>query len=280
MEYLGYATIPCMSDMNDIRRGIDAVDDELLDLLNRRMELVLRLKKLKKEIVDPERELEVFRHIRSWSKNLIDAGFSERLFREIVAESRRLQERRLTVIGFQGEHGAYGESAAIAYNPEYVPLPCREFIDVFDGIANDQLDLGIVPVENSREGPIASVNDLIKERRLPVIGEIVIPIRHHLLAARGTGDRDIRVVYSHPQALAQCRDFIARNNIEPRPFYDTAGAAKMIARGETASAAAIASGLCAELYNLEVIKENIEDQAGNATKFVILSRNTSTGEKS
>jgi prephenate dehydratase len=93
-----------------------------------------------------------------------------------------------------------------------------------------------------------------------------------LLATEATDYREIRVVYSHPQALAQCRDFLMRNKLEPRPYYDTAGAAKMLARENPKAAAAIASSLCAELYNLEIIKEGIEDGPSNSTRFLLLSK--------
>jgi prephenate dehydratase len=107
---------------------------------------------------------------------------------------------------------------------------------------------------------------------LKVIGEIKVDVNHCLLATEETDYREIRVVYSHPQALAQCRDFLIRNKLEPRPYYDTAGAAKMLARENHKAAAAIASALCAELYNLQIIKEGIEDGPSNSTRFLLLSK--------
>jgi prephenate dehydratase len=101
-----------------------------------------------------------------------------------------------------------------------------------------------------------------------------VTVSHCLLATEATDYREIRVVYSHPQALAQCRDFLMRNKLEPRPYYDTAGAAKMLARENPKAAAAIASALCGELYDLEIIKEGIEDGPSNSTRFLLLSRDT------
>jgi prephenate dehydratase len=107
---------------------------------------------------------------------------------------------------------------------------------------------------------------------LKVIGEAKVAVNHCLLATEVTDYREIRQVYSHPQALAQCREFLMRNKLEPRPYYDTAGAAKMLARENPRAAAAIASALSAELYNLEIIKEGIQDGPSNSTRFLLLSR--------
>ena len=259
-------------NLQETRKKIDLIDYETLKLLNQRMEYVLRLKKLKGSVTDTARELEVFQRIRKLSQNLIKPGFSEQLFAEIIKESKRIQQEDLKAVGFQGEHGAYSEIAALAYQPVLVPIPCPDFADVFDGIRLNQLDFGIVPVENSLEGAVAQVNDLLVETELKIVGETTLPIHHHLLALKDTDYRDIRVVYSHPQALAQCHGFITRNKLEARPFYDTAGAAKMLAKEALKSAAVIASDLCAEIYNLEVIKENIEDHESNTTRFVILAK--------
>ena len=181
-------------------------------------------------------------------------------------------------MAFQGEHGAYGEVASRQLVPSGAYIPCLEFVDVFRGVEEGYLDLGVVPVENSLEGAVTQVNDLLTTTDLNVIGEIKVPVNHCLLATRGTDYREIRVVYSHPQALAQCRGFLLRNNLEPHPFYDTAGAAKMLAREHPKAAAAIASDLCAELYDLDVIKAGIEDGASNSTRFLLLSREPHTGK--
>jgi prephenate dehydratase len=157
-------------------------------------------------------------------------------------------------------------------------IPCLEFLDVFRGVEEGYLDLGVVPVENSLEGAVTQVNDLLTTTDLNVIGEVKVAVNHCLLATEATDYREIRVVYSHPQALAQCRDFLMRNKLEPRPYYDTAGAAKMLARENPKAAAAIASSLCAELYNLDIIKEGIEDGPSNSTRFLLLSREPYAGQ--
>ena len=258
--------------LEELRGKVDLIDAEVVKLLNARMELALRTRKLKEGVVDEAREKEVMEHVKKASVGLVSPEFSEKLFREISAESRRLQEKNQLLIGFQGEHGAYGEIAAKAHSPSAVPISCKEFTDVFSAVEKGQLDAGIVPVENSLEGAVTQVNDLLVETSLQIVGEVRVPVHHCLLALPETDYHDIRTVYSHPQALSQCRGFISRNKLEPRPFYDPAGAAEMLSNDRPKAAAAIASRLCAQLYGLEVLKENIEDHESNSTRFLVLSR--------
>jgi prephenate dehydratase/chorismate mutase/prephenate dehydratase len=265
-------------DLEELRVRLDRIDAEVLKLLNARMEMGLRTRKLKPGAADPKREEEVLENARKNSGTLLRPEFCEKLFREIVAESRSLQEKNMVLAAFQGERGAYGESAARAYCPSAVPISCAEFADVFSGVEKGQLDLGVVPVENSLEGAVTQVNDLLVETSLSIAGEVNIPVHHCLLALPETDYREIKVVYSHPQALAQCRGFISRNRLEPRPYYDTAGAALMLSSGRPKAAAVIASSLCARLYGLEVLKENIEDHESNSTRFLVLSREPAAGK--
>ena len=260
-------------DLQEIRRHIDAIDYEIVKLLNRRMEHVLRLKRLKNTVIEPEREQEVLDRVRSCSTNVVEPDFTEQLYRAVISESRRIQEKELLLAGFQGEHGAYSEVAASAYRSELVPLPCASFHEVFEQTATGQLDLGIVPIENSLEGAVTEVNDLLVQTDLQIVGEISMPIHHCLLALPEQDYRDLRTVYSHPQALGQCRSFIARHRLEARPFYDTAGAAIMLREQRPPATAVIASKLCADLYHLEILQENIEDDDSNTTRFVVLSKN-------
>ncbi|MFH0889367.1 MAG: prephenate dehydratase [Planctomycetota bacterium] len=262
-------------DLNEVRKKVDLIDFRIIKLLNERMEYVMRIRKLKDVVTDPKREQMVIGNIQKHSQGLVRPDFSEKLFNEIIMESKRIQEQNLKSIGFQGEHGAYGEVAVISFDKAMVPLPCREFSDVFEVVSEGQIDFGIVPVENSLEGAVTEVNDLLVMTDLKIVGEVKLPIHHSLLALPETDYREIKMVYSHPQALAQCRGFLSRNNLEPIPFYDTAGAAKMISDTRAKAAAAIASKSCAELYNLEIIKEEIEDNKSNFTRFLILAKEPS-----
>ncbi len=259
-------------DIEEIRKKIDGVDHDIIGLLNGRMELALRLKRLKSGVCEPERERRVFENVRAYSRGIIEPEFSERLYAAIVDECRRVQHKDLRLIGFQGEHGAYSEAASRAWEPSLIPIPYREFPDVFEEVTTGQLDFGIVPVENSLEGAVTEVNDLLIKTGLKIVSEVNMPIHHCLLALPDAEPGDLKVVYSHPQALAQCRGFIAGHGLEPRTFYDTAGAARMLSEKRPEVACVIAGELCAQLYHLKVVKENIEDHESNATRFLVLSQ--------
>lgn len=264
--------------LEEIRRKTDKIDRELLVLLQERMGLALRLKKFDLTVTDPEPQEDLVARAERLNLGLIERSFTRQLLNTIIEESKRLQKEDRQLVAFQGEHGAYGEVAARGLIPAGAYIPCLEFIDVFRGVEDGHFDLGVVPVENSLEGAVTQVNDLLTTMNLKVIGEVKVAVNHCLLATEMTDYREIRLAYSHPQALAQCRDFLSRNKLEPRPYYDTAGAAKMLARENPKAAAAIASALCAELYNLEIIKEGIEDGPSNSTRFLLLSREPYAGD--
>ena len=257
---------------DEIHKKINKIDRELLVLLQERMGLALRSKKFKENLGDPEHENDLLARVDRLNLDLIEGSFTRQLLKTIVEETRRIQDEGRSLAAFQGEHGAYGEVAARKLVPAGAYIPCMEFIDVFRGVEDGCFDLGVVPVENSLEGAVTQVNDLLATTDLKVIGEVKVAVNHCLLATEGTHYREIRQVFSHPQALAQCRDFLLRNRLEPRPYYDTAGAAKMLARENPKAAAAIASSLCAELYDLEIIKKGIEDGPSNSTRFLLLAR--------
>ncbi len=259
-------------NLEEIRRKIDKIDRELLVLLQERMGLAIRSKKFKLNVADARREEIVLARAERMNLDLVKGSFARQLLQTIIAESRRLQEEDRKLVAFQGEAGAYGEVACRRLVPGGAYIACMEFVDVFQGVRQGFLDLGVVPVENSLEGAVTQVNDLLTTTDLHVIGELRLPVRHCLLAAEPTEIKDLRVVYSHPQALAQCQRFLIQNHLEPRPFYDTAGAAKMLARENPRAAAAIASELCAELYDLEIIAQGIADGQANFTRFLLLSR--------
>ncbi len=264
--------------LNEISSKINKIDRELLVLLQERMGLALRSKKYQETIDFAQSEENVLERVNRMNLDLIKSSFSRQLLKTIIEESKRLQDEDRHLVAFQGEHGAYGEVASRKLLPAGAYIPCLEFIDVFRGVEQGHFDLGVVPVENSLEGAVTQVNDLLTTTELKVIGEVKVVVNHCLLATEATDYREIRVVYSHPQALAQCRDFMMRNKLEPRPYYDTAGAAKMLARENPKAAAAIASALCAELYDLEIIKEGIEDGPSNSTRFLLLSKTATTGK--
>src|SRR5215211_7611168 len=170
------------------------------------------------------------------------------------------------LIAFQGEPGAYSEAAALTYSPDAAVLPCPSFEDVFAAVAGERATHGILPMENSIGGSIHRNYDLLVEHELPIVGEVELRVDHCLLAQPGTRAEDGRVVYSHPQALAQVERALSEmRGVEVVAVYDTAGAAKMVRDGGRADAAAVASRRAGEVFGLAVLRESIQDFADNIT---------------
>lgn len=265
-------------NLDEIRSQIDLIDGKIIKLLNDRLSQAIMAKKFKTNIEDKKREQEVFDNLERKTYDLVSPEFARRLYNIIIEESKRLQAQDLPLIAFQGEHGAYSEMAGKAWNSQLVSIPCREFAELFEGVSDGSYDYGIIPIENTLGGVVGPVNELLITTKLHVVGAIEMPVRHCLLAVHDTDYRELRSVYSHPQALAQCKHFLARNKLDPMPYYDTAGAARMVAEKGLKGIAAIASPLAAQLYNLEIIKEQIEDLAANTTRFLILSREPYSGK--
>jgi prephenate dehydratase/chorismate mutase/prephenate dehydratase len=262
-------------NLSKIRKNIDLLDSRILRTLNDRMELALMAKKLKTSVEDTQREKEILERIRSNSTGLINAEFIEKIYVEIIKESKSLQNEDRRLVAFKGEHGAYGEVAAREWDSDLVPVPCGEYSDVFDGVRAGLYDFGIVPVENSLGGIVGEVNELLINTDLFIAGAVELPIYLCLLVLPGTDHREIRSVYSNSQSLTQCHNFLARNNLAPIQYYDTAGAAKMLAEKTPKASAVIASSLSAEIYDLEIIKEDIDDFERNMRRYVILSKDES-----
>lgn len=175
-------------------------------------------------------------------------------------------------VAFQGEPGAYSHEAALRFfGPGLALLPCRTFAEVAQAVESGQADFGILPIENSTAGSINAVYDLLLDRDLRIWGEVILRVRHCLLAPPGTTLSDIRAVRSHPQALEQCARFIERHGWEALAVHDTAGSARMLAERPEPGVAVIASRLAAERYGLAVLAEGIEDEPENATRFVVVS---------
>lgn len=180
--------------------------------------------------------------------------------------------RAIQTIAFQGEHGAYSEQAAMVhFGGQTKTEPCRTLKQVFKLVEDRIVECGVVPAENSLEGSVNQTYDLLLESELKLCGEVKIKIEHCLLALPGTKPDDLKVVYSHPQALAQCSVFLEGLNVVTEPTYDTAGSAKMIRERHLTQAGAIASERAAEIYGLTVLGRNIEDFPENFTRFFVIA---------
>ncbi|MBI5226524.1 prephenate dehydratase [Candidatus Micrarchaeota archaeon] len=293
------------------RQQIDSIDEQITKLLAQRMDLAIKTRREKersgKSVEDSSREKNVLQHVEAVAKSEgLDGAVVLRVFEEIMAASKSQQimdhapahaatnQMQPKTIAFQGERGAYSEEALKAAWPNAQPVPCKEFADVFEAVQSGTVDAGLVPIENSTEGSINWTYDLLLNSQLTIAGEKFLRVHHYLLAPAGTQLQAGLNVYSHPQALAQCRDFLHDKGLQAVQYYDTAGAARDLAQGkiETTTptaqdknkgqtggapfAAAIASRIAAEHYGLTVIAEGIEDNRNNYTRFILISKTAPT----
>ncbi len=181
--------------------------------------------------------------------------------------------RRRVRVAYQGEPGAYSEAAALRFDPEAEPLPVRTFEEVFAAVTGGQVTHGILPMENSIGGSIHHNYDLLLQHDLPIVGEVELRVEHCLLAYPGSTLAGLRTIHSHPQALAQCERFLrGLQGVDIVATYDTAGGARLIREQALRDVGAIASRRAAEVFDLEVLRENIEDPGVNVTRFFIISR--------
>src|ERR1700730_1413513 len=175
-------------------------------------------------------------------------------------------------IVFQGEPGANSHLASREVYPDYEAVPCPTFEDAFAAIGSREAALGMIPIENSVAGRVADIHHLMPDSGLHIVAEHFMPVRHQLLAPKGTRLEEIKTVESHVHALGQCRKIIRQLGIKPVVAADTAGSAREVAEAGDKTRAAIASRLAAEIYGLDILAEDIEDEDHNTTRFIVLSR--------
>lgn len=183
-------------------------------------------------------------------------------------------------VAFQGERGAYSELAVFQFFPYCISIPVRSFQEVIETLLSGKSDYAVVPIENSLEGSVNEIYDLLLQSNLNIIGEIYQRIRHCLIANKGSDLRSLKEVYSHPQALAQCRHYLRDRKLNSIPVYDTAGAVKLVKKSGRLNVAAIASERAAEIYTMDILDIGIEDRKNNFTRFYILSRDVANIEPS
>jgi chorismate mutase/prephenate dehydratase len=256
-----------------LRSRIDAIDARLVRLLNERTRLVLEIGKLKHaggdEIYAPDREDAVLRRVAEQNKGPLTTDSLKAIYREIMSSALAL-EKPLR-IAYLGPEATYTHMAAVkkfGSSLRYEPLP--SIADVFTEVAKGRADYGVVPIENSTEGAVTHTYDMFVDSELKVCAQILLPIRHNLMAA--CPRQQIKKLYSNPQVFAQCRQWLQLNmpHAELIEVSSTTRAAE-IARHEP-NAAAIASSLAAELYGLTILDENIQDSSENVTRFLVIGR--------
>ncbi|MGI6385845.1 MAG: prephenate dehydratase [Desulfomonilia bacterium] len=259
-------------DMDAIRAQIDALDDELLELLRKRFELCVKMGALKdrtnRNTLDPSREEAIVGRLTAHLRPPLTAAAVEKIFMEIFSFSRSLQKKRK--VAYLGPEGSYSHQAAhVLFSHDARLVPQKDIDAVISEVLMRRADLGVVPVENSTEGMVNRTLDLMAVSRLFVNREVTLPIRNCLLSTT-TLDK-VLTVYSHPQALAQCRNWLTNNlpGAEVRETPSTSDAA-LAAHGQE-HAAAVASSLSARLYGLDILAENISDFQENITRFWVVS---------
>ena len=173
-------------------------------------------------------------------------------------------------IAYQGRPGAYSHLACKKAFPKSIPVACDTFEEVFEKTHLGETDISFIPVENSQAGRVADIHNLLPRTKLVITGEYFLKINHQLLGAQETNLESIKFAVSHFHALAQCREFLQKNKIKPMLGTDTAGAAEDLSKKVKKDTAAIASSLAAEIYNLKILKENIQDAHHNTTRFFIM----------
>lgn len=180
-------------------------------------------------------------------------------------------------VAFQGVHGAFSEDAVFSYFPDDVEaIPCNEFEEVFEMVEKGEVSHAVVPVENSLEGSVTTVSDLLLDSDLTVTGEVLVLVRHCLIGQPGSTVEIIKRVYSHPQALGQCRSFLSQHPAwEKIPSYDTAGSVKLVKERGRMEEAAVASKRAATFYGMNVLQEDIQSSTRNFTRFFVVEKTAS-----
>ncbi|MBP9966954.1 MAG: chorismate mutase [Proteocatella sp.] len=301
------------NDLSEIRESINEVDQSLAQLFEKRMELVALVAEYKIEndipILNSEREKQV---IDRALESLRDKSLSREMeifFNELMAISREYQSRYIDEkfvaqtrgsdeawgisalasretknlkIGFQGVEGSFSEEALLNYfGKEAVTSSFRLFEDVFKAIDAGDIDYGILPVENSSTGSVNEVYDLLRKYGCHINGEIVLKVKQNLLGVKGASMEDIKEVYSHSQGFQQSAEFFKEHSSwKLIPYHNTALGAKLVSEAGDISRAAVASERAAAIYGLDILKENLNFNSKNYTRFVIVGKDLELDESS
>ena len=293
-----------MKEQNNPRAEIDAIDDELLRLLNRRAEIALQVGAVKRRndtsLCDHHREREVLDRLCRQNPGPLDEQNVTSIFQRIIDESLHIQQRTFPAkpaeaeinlpqnaslfekgrTAFLGDHGTFSEEAVIELLGETSKrVPRATFEELFSAIDAGNADYILAPLENSLVGSVHRCSDLLRESSLSIRAEIILPISHFLIGCPGATLESIEAVESHPVALAQCEQFFAANpHLKQSAANDTAGSVRRLCENKDLKRAAIAGKRAAAIYGGEILQEHLEDHAENFTRFVLLSPNSDVSE--
>lgn len=287
-----------MLDLQEIRNEIDCVDRELVKLFEKRMELTTNVAKYKietgKKVLDPEREQQKLAAIEQLVSNEMNKRSINEIFTQIMANSRKYQYMLLETMGqtlredyealdelpvagcrvvYQGVPGAYAYIAVKRFFGEDVDnYNVKTWRDAMEAVKRGDADYAVLPIENSTAGIVSDVYDLLQEYNNYIVAETYVKVEHALLGLPGASVSDIKQVYSHAQALMQCRSFLnGHQEWQTSEMINTAVSAKKVMEDGDKSQAAIASVEAAKLYGLDILQEKINTDDNNTTRFVIIS---------
>ncbi len=283
-------------DLDNIRKEIDSIDDKLIKLLSKRMDCSLKVAEIKRAegmpVYHPGREQSIFDKVKEKGGKYGD--YFVELYRMLMECSRALQYENLSTDGslckmldtakntleIKGEVACYGQVGAFTHialssafdESKITPLFCDTFDKVFSEVNNGTVEFGVVPVENSSAGSVNEVYDLILKYKLFIVSAVAMPITHNLLGLPNAEISNIKAVYSHPQALSQCKNFLSNRGIEIREYSNTAAAAKLVAYKNDISIGAVGSAACAKENGLKILAPSIQSFANNQTRFIVISK--------
>ena len=261
-----------MKTLPQLRESIDALDQQILALLNARAQCAHEVGELKKidgsAVFRPDREAQVIKHLQDTNTGLIKPESIGHIWREVMSACRALEAPQR--IAFLGPVGTFSQQAALSFfGTSIIELPCASIDEVFRATAAGTADFGVVPVENSTEGVVTRSLDLLLQSPAHIIGESSLLVRHHLLRLDNSRN-GIEVVLAHPQALAQCQDWLSKHlpGVERRAVASNAEGARLAKDNPTW--AAIASERAASQYGLHIAAHAIQDDAHNRTRFAVI----------
>ncbi|MDE7070449.1 MAG: prephenate dehydratase [Clostridia bacterium] len=289
-----------MDELDRLRGQIDAVDKEIISLFEKRMGLVLGVAQYKKEhntaVLQTSREDEVLKKAVENIQNKEYSDSARQLMVEIMGLSKDLQRKKIAGSnlrsyvrkpldmngkkGYYGDKGSNSQQAMIDFFKDDKGESFATFEDIFVALKEDKIQYGVLPIENSSTGAITEVYDLLRKYGFFIVGEQWQGINHCLLGVAGTKLEDIKEVYSHPQAITQCDNYLSGSKWTIIPYKSTASSSKFVAEQNDKSKTAIASKRNAELYGLDVIAENIQSQSCNYTRFIVIGKNLLDSDKS
>ena len=279
-----------MRNIEDLRKSIDEIDKALVKLFEARMDVVKEIADYKKmtktPLMDAQRESNLIQKNVELLNNKSYAPFLSAFYKDMMAYSRNYQRQILQIdskdndpnfdnkkVAFQGVPGSFSyEALHRFFNKDPQAVPVESFEGVFQKVERGQVDFGILPIDNSSTGGIHEVYDLLKEHELYIVGEYNLRIHHCLLGLKNASIDDIEKVYSHEQGFKQSSKFLKSYKWLQIPYNNTAKSAEYVASLNNPSCAAIGNKITAELFGLQVLKENIEDYDFNTTRFIIVSQ--------